>query len=140
MTPTNAKQRGLNPYVALVTGILGVSSAAPLIRAALGEGMPPTIIASLRLTMASLVLSGPALVRARHEYSRLDGRDVLLAVLSGVLLAVQRCRVVASRAALRRFATVRSRARGAPPGTRTHGRLRRGARSGAALPTIPGPG
>ena len=75
-----------NVYLILVVGVLAASTAAPLIRAAIGAGAPLLVVATLRMTIASLLLTAPALMRSRGEYARLNRREVLLAVLSGVIL------------------------------------------------------
>ncbi len=76
------------PYLVLSLGILAVSSAAILISFARAEGVPAVAIAALRLTLASLVLAPIATVRARNEWRQLTRRDLLLAILSGILLAL----------------------------------------------------
>ncbi len=78
----------MKPYLVLVLGILAVSSAAILISFARAEGVPAVTIAALRLTFASIILAPIATVRARNEWQRLSPRDLLLAILSGVLLAL----------------------------------------------------
>ncbi len=52
------------------------------------EGVPAVAVAALRLTFASLILAPIATVRARHEWRQLSPRDLLLAILSGILLAL----------------------------------------------------
>ncbi len=81
-------QPSARPYLALAIGILAVSSAAILITFARREGMPAVAIAALRLTLASLVLAPIAVTRARGEWRRLARRDLALAILSGILLAL----------------------------------------------------
>jgi len=76
------------PYLVLVLGILAVSSAAILISFARAEGVPAIAIAALRLAFASILLAPLAFVRARHEWAKLAPRDLALALLSGVLLAL----------------------------------------------------
>ncbi len=82
------KPETLKPYLVLVLGILAVSSAAILISFARAEGVPAVTIAALRLTLASLMLAPIATVRARNEWRQLTRRDLLLAILSGILLAL----------------------------------------------------
>lgn len=81
-------QPSARPYLVLAIGILAVSAAAILITFARREGMPAVAIAALRLTLASLVLAPIAVTRARGEWRRLALRDLALAILSGILLAL----------------------------------------------------
>ncbi|MBI5304231.1 MAG: DMT family transporter [Chloroflexi bacterium] len=78
----------MRPYLALAIGMLAVSSAAILISFARAEGMPAVAIAAWRLTLASLALSPFALARARGEWRALAPRELALAILSGVSLAL----------------------------------------------------
>ncbi len=81
----------MRPYLVLALGILAVSSSAFLITFARQDGMPAVAIAALRLSLASLVLApiAPiALARSREELRRLAPRDLALAMLSGVFLAL----------------------------------------------------
>ncbi len=82
------KPETLKPYLVLSLGILAVSFAAILISFARMEGVPAVAVAALRLTFASLILAPIATVRARHEWRQLSPRDLLLAILSGILLAL----------------------------------------------------
>ncbi len=77
----------VSPYVAIVVGIIAVSFAAIFIRYANLAGAPALAIAAWRLTIAALLLAGPAWVSSRGEMAALTRRDLGLAVLSGVLLA-----------------------------------------------------
>ncbi len=83
MTQLQAK-----PYLVLALGILAVSSAAILISFARAEGMSAVAIAALRLTLASVALAPFAFLRARGEWARLAPREIALAILSGVSLAL----------------------------------------------------
>ncbi|GAB4503751.1 MAG: DMT family transporter [Anaerolineales bacterium] len=71
----------------LLTAILAVSTASIFIRFAQREA-PSLVIAALRLTFASLMLSPVALTRGRAELSRLSRRELLLGLLAGVFLAI----------------------------------------------------
>ncbi len=82
------KTESLKPYLVLALGILAVSSAAILISFARAEGIPAVAIAALRLSFASLILAPIATVRSRGEWRRLTRRNFLLAILSGILLAL----------------------------------------------------
>jgi len=72
----------------LLFGILAVSTASILIKFAQHDGAPSIVIAAARLTIASLVLAPIALTRYRAELRRLTRREWILALLSGVFLAL----------------------------------------------------
>ena len=78
----------VSPYLVLFLGILAVSSAAILITFARAEGVPAVSIAALRLTFASVALAPFVWTRARGEWARLAPRDFVLALVSGVALAL----------------------------------------------------
>jgi drug/metabolite transporter (DMT)-like permease len=72
----------------LLAGVLAVSTAAIFIRFAQAGGAASIVIAAARLTLASLALAPLALTRYRSELRRLTTRDWLLALLSGIFLAL----------------------------------------------------
>jgi len=74
--------------LALAVGVAAVSSAAILVTLARHQGVPALSIAALRVTLASLVVLPVALLRNRRELLAIPGRDLGLAVLSGVFLAL----------------------------------------------------
>jgi drug/metabolite transporter (DMT)-like permease len=74
-------------FVALFVGVLIVSTAALLIRWALGAGAGPLAVAAGRLTLAAAVVVPMALARRRTELARLEGRDWAIAGVAGVFLA-----------------------------------------------------
>jgi drug/metabolite transporter (DMT)-like permease len=74
------------PALALVFGILAVSTAAIFIRYAQGHA-PSLVIAAYRLSLAALMLAPTALLRHRHELLRLGKKRIGLGVLAGVFLA-----------------------------------------------------
>lgn len=78
----------LMPYLVLFGGVLVAASASILIRLAQELGVPSTTIAAGRLGIAALLLLPLALRRALPDLRRLHARDLLLALASGVLLAV----------------------------------------------------
>jgi drug/metabolite transporter (DMT)-like permease len=78
----------LSPYIVLTIGVLAVSSAAILISLARAQGVPALAIAALRMSIAAIVVVPIALVGCRREISRLRRTDILLAVCSGILLAM----------------------------------------------------
>jgi len=76
------------PLLVLAGGVAVVSTASILIRLAQAEGVDSLTIAAVRLGLATLVLL-PVATRAAHtELSSVHSRDLLLALASGVLLAV----------------------------------------------------
>jgi len=75
----------LNPYVVLVGGIIGVSTGAVFARLA---DAPALVTAAYRVGLAALILIPLAGWRARDELRRLAAREVRLAVLSGLFLAL----------------------------------------------------
>lgn len=81
-------QRVSSPYLVLGIGILAVSTASLFVRLGQADGIPSIVIAAGRLTLASLILTPPALLRYREEIRRLTRRDLGLMISSGVLLAI----------------------------------------------------
>jgi len=75
-----------NPYFALASGLIGVSTGAIFARLA-GEA-PALVIAAYRLGLASLILAPIAWCQCRSEIRGLSGHDLKLALLSGLLLAL----------------------------------------------------
>lgn len=75
------------PQLALLVGVLAASTASPLIRLAQAE-VNSLAIAAWRLTLASAVLAPIALIARREELCRLAGKDWLLMVASGLMLAI----------------------------------------------------
>ncbi len=78
----------LPPLLVLGAGVVIVSTASILIRLAQAEGVDSLTIAAVRLGLATLVLMPAALRAARSDLHSLRGRDLLLAMGSGALLAV----------------------------------------------------
>ncbi|MCP4345587.1 MAG: DMT family transporter [Desulfobacterales bacterium] len=75
-----------NPYFALVSGVLAVSTGAIFARLA-GEA-PALVIAAYRVGLASLVLAPFAWWKARDEILNLSRKELALAGLSGFFLAL----------------------------------------------------
>lgn len=86
MVQNRAKKTGMPPLMALLFGILVVSTASILIRFAQKEASSLTI-AAYRLVIAALILLPVVLSGYRDELFHLKRGQVLLAVLSGVFLA-----------------------------------------------------
>jgi len=72
----------------LLAGISAASTAAIFIRFAQHEGAPSIVIAAARLTIASLILAPFALTRYRSDLRQLRRREWVLALLSGLFLAL----------------------------------------------------
>jgi drug/metabolite transporter (DMT)-like permease len=72
----------------LLAGISAASSAAIFIRFAQHEGAPSIVIAAARLTIASLILAPFALFRHSSDLRILSRREWVLAMLSGIFLAL----------------------------------------------------
>ena len=71
---------------ALLAAILAVSTASIFIRFAQAD-VPSLVIAALRLTCATLLLTPIALTRHRHELKSLTRNEINLGIISGLLLA-----------------------------------------------------
>ena len=80
--------RARGRYLALVTGVIAVSSAAILITLARAQGAPAILIAALRMAAAALVIAPIALLRCRVEIRTLRARELLLGIASGICLAL----------------------------------------------------
>ncbi|MCU0476216.1 MAG: DMT family transporter [Anaerolineae bacterium] len=78
----------LSALIILALGVLAVSSSAILIRLMQLEGMPSLVIAALRLSIATLILTPLVWLRGRAELRALPSRSWLLITLSGVFLAL----------------------------------------------------
>jgi len=76
------------PYIGLGLGLLAVSTASVFIRYALAAGAPALVIAAWRLGLASLALLPVVVLRHRPELRALTGRQLGLALVSGVFLAL----------------------------------------------------
>jgi drug/metabolite transporter (DMT)-like permease len=74
--------------VSLLAGILAVSTASIFIKLAQHAGAPSIVVAAARLTIASLALAPLALTRYHNELKQLTPREWILALLSGVFLAL----------------------------------------------------
>jgi drug/metabolite transporter (DMT)-like permease len=72
----------------LMVAILASSTAAIFIRFAQAEEVPSIVIAAARLTIASLLLAPVVLTSHRSELGALTYRGWLLALLSGIFLAL----------------------------------------------------
>jgi drug/metabolite transporter (DMT)-like permease len=73
----------------MAVGVLAMSSASIFIRLALADGAQPAVIAAYRLSIATLVLSVPAVrQRAWLCYAKLERRELIVLLGSGAFLAL----------------------------------------------------
>ncbi|WP_163971723.1 DMT family transporter [Oceanobacillus halotolerans] len=74
-----------NPYIAIVIGVISVSTSAVLVK--LAAGTPASIIANYRLLFAVLIMTPIVIIKHRHEFKRIDQKDWILSILAGIFLA-----------------------------------------------------
>ena len=88
--PAVANQHAIpvSAWIALLVGVLAVSTSAVIIKQAQNEGVPSLVIAAFRLTLATLVLTPLTLTRHRDALRALTRRDWMLLATSGVFLAL----------------------------------------------------
>ena len=82
-----SRQPALSAYIALAVGVLSVSTGAILVRYAQQEAGSLTI-AAYRMGMAFVVVVIPTWIRHRRELQSLAYRDLGLAAVSGLFLAI----------------------------------------------------
>ena len=75
----------MKPYITLLVGVLSVSFAAIFIRLA---DAPPLVIATYRLTIASIILIPVASIKSMKGLNRLSKHNMLLILLSSVFIAL----------------------------------------------------
>jgi drug/metabolite transporter (DMT)-like permease len=76
----------LPPALGILAGVIAVSTASIFVRFAQQAGASSLTIAALRLSLASAALLPFALARCRPEYRLLSGRELMIAMVSGVCL------------------------------------------------------
>ncbi|WP_068676141.1 DMT family transporter [Oceanobacillus sp. Castelsardo] len=74
-----------NPYIAIIIGVIAVSSTPIFVK--LANGVPSAIIANYRLLLAVLIMSPIILSKYRKEFRYINRRNWILAIISGVFLA-----------------------------------------------------
>ncbi len=74
-----------NPYLALVSGVIAVSTGAIFARLA---DAPALVIAAFRLGLAILILAPIAWWKACEEFKQLTSKDLRLGLMSGFFLAL----------------------------------------------------
>lgn len=75
----------INPYLAILVGVVGAAFSSIFTRLA---AAPPMVIAFYRLGFTVLMIAPFALSGGRRELRAMGRRDVVLACLSGILLAL----------------------------------------------------
>jgi drug/metabolite transporter (DMT)-like permease len=81
------KRAPVPPFLAIIIGILAVSTASIFIRFAQKE-VTSLVIAAWRLTIASVILVPVAFSTRRRDFTALTRGELLLALLSGIFLAL----------------------------------------------------
>ncbi|WP_339217132.1 DMT family transporter [Ornithinibacillus sp. FSL M8-0202] len=74
-----------NPYIAVVIGVLSVSTSAVLVK--LAGDAPAAIIANYRLLIAVILMAPIMFLKYRHEFKLITRKDWLLSTLAGIFLA-----------------------------------------------------
>jgi drug/metabolite transporter (DMT)-like permease len=88
VAPSNTPPRRSTLAFTLLGGILAVSTASIFIEFAQNAGAASIVIAAFRLTLATLVLAPLALTRYSSQLRQLRKTEWLLALLSGLFLAL----------------------------------------------------
>ncbi|SHG32248.1 DMT family transporter [Ornithinibacillus halophilus] len=74
-----------NPYIAVVVGVISVSTSAVIVK--LASGAPAAIIAQYRLLFAVLLMAPIVLFKYKHEFKYIKKKDWILSTFAGILLA-----------------------------------------------------
>ncbi|WP_106494791.1 DMT family transporter [Lentibacillus sp. Marseille-P4043] len=74
-----------NPYIAVVIGVIAVSTSAVLVK--LANGTPAAIIANYRLLIAVIIMAPYVFFKQRQEFKFIHKKDWLLSTCAGVFLA-----------------------------------------------------
>ena len=74
-----------NPNIAVVIGVISVSSSAVLVK--LADSAPAAIIANYRLLFAVLIMLPVVLMKYRHEFRFIHKKDWIFSILAGIFLA-----------------------------------------------------
>ncbi|MEI3605338.1 DMT family transporter [Pseudogracilibacillus sp. SE30717A] len=75
-----------NPYIAVVIGVIAVSTSAILVK--LASGAPAGIIAFYRLFLSVIIMLPIVLFKYKEEIRAIAKRDWILATISGIFLAL----------------------------------------------------
>ncbi|GGB55584.1 EamA family transporter [Virgibacillus dakarensis] len=74
-----------NPYIAVVIGVIAVSTSAVLVK--LADGTPAAIIANYRLLFAVILMAPYVFLKHRHEFRLIEKKDWILSIVAGIFLA-----------------------------------------------------
>lgn len=75
-----------NPYVAVIVGVIAISTSAILVK--LADGVPAAIIAQYRLLFAVLIMAPYVIIKHRKEFTVIRRKDWLWSIISGLFLAL----------------------------------------------------
>lgn len=75
-----------NPYIAVVIGVIAISSSAVLIK--MSNGVPSAIIANYRLLFAILLMTPIVIIKFRKELQIIQPRNWLYLLISGFFLGI----------------------------------------------------
>src|SRR5699024_1248119 len=74
-----------NPYIAVVIGVIAVSTSAVLVK--LADGAPAAIIANYHLLFAVIIMATFIIKNNRHEFRLISKKDWFFSALAGIFLA-----------------------------------------------------
>ncbi|WP_188456850.1 DMT family transporter [Virgibacillus oceani] len=74
-----------NPYIAVVIGVIAVSSSAVLVK--LADSAPAPIIANYRILFAVIIMAPYIFIKYRHEFRTIQKKDWILCTFAGIFLA-----------------------------------------------------
>lgn len=75
-----------NPYIAVVIGVIAISTSAILVK--LASGVPASIIANYRLLLATVIMAPYVFIKHRDQFKVIKRKDWILSIMSGVFLAI----------------------------------------------------
>lgn len=84
--PWKEKNAPINPYLALIGGVIAISTGAVFIR--LADDAPSLVIAAYRVGIATVVLLPLSFIKARSELLNLSTADLKTALTAGLFLAL----------------------------------------------------
>src|SRR5690606_32940585 len=80
------KNKRFIPYAVVLIGVISLSLSAIFVR--LIDEAPAAVSAAYRLLLASIVLAPYVLLKKREELKKIQKREAVLAILSGISLAI----------------------------------------------------
>lgn len=75
-----------NPYIAVIIGVIAISTTAVFIK--LASGAPVTIIANYQLLIAVLIMAPTIFTKYKHEFQSITKKNWLYSIISGVILTI----------------------------------------------------